>query len=82
MKNVTIALAKLDLTQIFKDKRLKWSAKRTSAGLIVVTACQQIVQNGNTWENVLLCFIGILPLCLSFFEKDCVNCNGCKKVKQ
>ena len=80
MKNLTIALAKLDLTQIFKDKRLKWSAKRTSAGLIVITACQQIVENGCTWPNVILCLIGVLPLCLSFFEKDDVFCKPCKKV--
>lgn len=76
MKNITIALAKLDLTQIFKDKRLKWSAKRTSAGLIVITACQQIVENGCTWPNTLLCFIGVLPLCMSFLEKDCVSCKA------
>jgi len=77
--NFTLALAKFDLTQIFKDKRLKWSAKRTSAGLIVITACQQIVENGCTWPNVILCLIGVLPICLSFFEKDFVSCKSCNK---
>jgi hypothetical protein len=77
LPNFTLALAKFDITQIFKDKRLKWSAKRTTSGLIVITACQQIVENTATWENVLLCCIGILPLCLSFFEKKDVDCK-CK----
>ena len=27
----------------------------------------------------ILCLIGILPLCLSFFEKDDVSCRPCKK---
>jgi hypothetical protein len=73
----SVALAKFDLTQIFKDKRLKWSARRTVTGVIVITACEQILQNGATWENVILCCVGILPLCLSFFERKCVDCK-CK----
>jgi len=73
--NFTLALAKFDLTQIFKDSRLKWSAKRTSSGLIIITACQQIVENGAGWENVVLCLIGVLPLCLSFFEPKACKCT-------
>jgi len=81
LPNFTLALAKFDLTQIFKDRRLKWSAKRTSSGLIIITACQQIVEQGAEWPNVLLCFIGVLPLCLSFFDKSDVTCKPCSKKK-
>lgn len=61
-----------DLTSIFKDKRFgdlkRWSAKRTIGGVIVLYALQSM--NGSiTWEGVSLCFIGVLPLCLSMFEK-------------
>lgn len=65
-------LQNLDLTTIFKDKRFgdlrRWSAKRTIGGVIVVYALESM--NGNiSWEGVVLCSIGILPLCLSMFEK-------------
>ncbi len=62
----------LDLTSIFKDKRFgdlkRWSAKRTIGGVIVLYALQSM--NGSiSWQGITLCFIGVLPLCLSMFEK-------------
>lgn len=72
MKNPLInnLLKGLDLTQIFKDKGdlKRWSAKRTIGGVIVTYA---LATMGDEIEplGVLLCFIGILPICLSFFEE-------------
>ena len=83
-------LSNFDLSSIFKDKRFgdlkRWSAKRTIGGVIVLYALQTM--NGAfSWEGVVMCGIGILPLCLSMFEsrggcgcsckKDCDNCK-CK----
>jgi len=63
----------LDLTAIFKDKKSgdgrRWSAKRTIGGAIVTYALTSM--NGEIeWEGVVLCAIGVLPLCLSMFEKN------------
>jgi hypothetical protein len=38
--------------------------------LIASTACYDIVQNGMTWEAVVLCLISILPLLASFKEQS------------
>jgi hypothetical protein len=62
--------SKLDLTELLKDKRLRWSAKRTIGALIAITACNDIVANGVTWMNVCLCFVAVLPLCLALLEND------------
>ena len=72
MNPLLILLSKLDLTEIFKTKgKLKrWSAKRTIGGVIVVTACSTILDNGLSWLAVIMCAIGIAPICLSFFEKN------------
>ena len=73
MKNKLLsALAGLDLTEAFKTKGdiKRWSAKRTIGGAIAVTACQDIVTNGNSWESVVLCAIAIIPISLSFFETE------------
>ncbi len=62
-------LSKLDLTEIFRDKGQlrKWSAKRTIGGVIVTYALTSM--NGEIeWDGVVLCVVGIVPLCLSFFE--------------
>jgi len=66
-------LAGLDLTQAFKTKGdlKRWSAKRTIGGLIAGTACNDIVLNGISWMAVVLAAISILPICLSFTEKQC-----------
>ena len=72
MKNpFKIVLAKFDLTQLFKDKGdlKRWSMKRTAGGAIVIEALYQIHEYGISWEAVVLCLIGITPLCLSFFER-------------
>jgi hypothetical protein len=37
-------------------------------GLIVSTACEQIVVNGISWEAIAMLIVGILPLALSTFE--------------
>lgn len=69
MKQVLSLLGKLDLTEIFRDKGKlrKWSAKRTIGGVIVTYALTSM--NGEIeWAGVVLCIVGIVPLCLSFFE--------------
>ena len=48
--------------------RLRWSTKNTMGGLIVSTACEQIVIYGITWQAIALCFVGILPLALSTLD--------------
>ena len=65
-------LSKLDLTEAFKTKGdlKRWSAKRTLGGTVVITACNEIVMHGITWQAVALAGIGVLPLCLSFFENE------------
>jgi hypothetical protein len=71
MNKVLSILQSLDITAIFKDKKFgdgkRWSAKRTVGGVIVTYALTSM--NGDlTWEGVVLCALGILPLCLSMFE--------------
>tara|TARA_Y100001972_G_C7664903_1_gene335945 strand:+ start:1461 stop:1685 length:225 start_codon:yes stop_codon:yes gene_type:complete len=68
-KQIIGLLSKLDLTEIFRDKGKlrKWSAKRTIGGVIVTYALTSM--NGQIeWNGVVLCVVGIVPLCLSFFE--------------
>ena len=68
-KAITGLLSKLDLTEIFRDKGglRKRSAKRTIGGVIVTYALTSM--NGAIeWNGVVLCVVGIVPLCLSFFE--------------
>lgn len=70
MKKSLAILSRLDLTEIFRDKGKlrKWSAKRTIGGLIVTYALTSM--NGEIeWNGVVLCVVGIVPLCLSFFER-------------
>jgi hypothetical protein len=66
-------LMSLDLTEAFKTKGdlKRWSAKRTIGGLIAGTACNDIVLNGISWMAVVLAAISIVPICLSFTEKQC-----------
>lgn len=74
MKNKLLqTLTSLDLTEVFKTKGdlKRWSAKRTIGGLIAGTACNDIVLNGITWMAVILAAISIVPICLSFTEKQC-----------
>lgn len=65
-------IASLDVTQVFKTKGdlRRWSAKRTIGGAIVAEALYQIHENGISTELLILCGIGVLPLCLSFLEKN------------
>jgi hypothetical protein len=37
-------------------------------GLIVSTACEQVVVHGITWQSIAMCVVGILPLALSTLE--------------
>lgn len=64
-------LGKFDFTELFKGKgNLKrWSSKRTIGGVIVTYALYSM-DGAITPYGVALCFIGVLPLCLSFLEKD------------
>ena len=81
MKNI---LKGLDITSIFKEKKWgdlkRWSAKRTIGGVMVAYAINSM-GGAITWEGVTMCLIGVLPLCLSMFERNCnKNCNcKCKK---
>lgn len=72
VSKVAQLLSGLDLTQAFKTKGdlKRWSAKRTIGGSIVLTACHEILETGCTWPLVTLCAVGVLPLCLSFFEPE------------
>ena len=71
MNKIFSILESLDFTAMFKDKKFgdgkRWSAKRTVGGAIVTYALTSM--NGDiVWEGVVLCALGILPLCLSMFE--------------
>lgn len=70
-KVLTSILSGLDLTQVFKTKGdlKRWSAKRTIGGTIALTGCSVILEGGLNWQSVALCAIGVVPICLSFFEK-------------
>ena len=59
------------LTSAFESKGdlRRWSVKNTAGGIIVTTACEQIVVHGITYEAILLCFVGVLPLLFSTLEK-------------
>ena len=67
----------IDITSIFKDKKFgdlkRWSAKRTIGGAIVLYSLNTMGES-ISYEGVILCAIGILPLCLSMFE-----CRKCDK---
>ena len=73
-KILTDIFSKFDLTDVFKDKRFgdmkRWSAKRTVGGSIVLYSLSAMGGQIN-WEGITLCLIGVLPLCLSMFEKRC-----------
>tara|TARA_R110002020_G_scaffold49786_2_gene141404 strand:- start:4375 stop:4614 length:240 start_codon:yes stop_codon:yes gene_type:complete len=72
----------LDITSIFKDKKFgdlkRWSAKRSIGGVIVVYSLQTMGES-ISWEGIVLCAIGVLPLCLSMFERteSKCKCNKC-----
>ena len=70
MKKPPRLIAKFDLTEIFRDKGglRKWSAKRTIGGLIVTYSLASM-EGEIEWKGVVLCVVGIVPLCLSFFER-------------
>ena len=71
MKPAFEILKNLDLTEMFKTKGdlKRWSAKRTIGGAIVTEALWQIHAHGLSWEGIVLAGVGIVPLCLSFFER-------------
>lgn len=70
--NILPLLQNLDVSEAFKTKGdlKRWSAKRTVGGVIALTACNDVVQNGITWPAVAMCGVAIIPLCVSFFEKN------------
>jgi hypothetical protein len=59
------------ITEIFKTKGdlKRWSAKRTVGGILALTACEEIVRNGLTWEAVALAAIAVVPITASMFER-------------
>lgn len=71
MKQALTLLSKLDLSTIFREKGelRKWSAKRTIGGVIVTYSLTAM--NGDiTINGIVLCIVGIVPLCLSFFDRS------------
>ncbi len=62
----------LDVTEAFKTKGdlRRWSAKRTVGGLIATTACGDVIAHGMSWPAVAMCAVAIVPLCLSFLERE------------
>jgi len=62
---------------VFKEgqKQKKWSAKRSVSGVIVTAAVTDMSINGVRWENVILCFIAVLPLCFSVFNNESSTCK-------
>jgi len=55
--------------EMFKDKRGKWSSKRTVSGVLATACVIQIEANGLDINTLLLALISVLPLCFSVFEK-------------
>ena len=51
-----------------KGNLRRWSPKNTVGGVIAGCACEQVVIHGITWPAVCMCLVGVIPLCLSFFE--------------
>ena len=79
--NIKNILKSIDITSIFKDKKFgdlkRWSAKRTIGGAIVIYSLNVMGESIN-WEGIVLCAIGVLPLCLSMFETRCQSkCDKC-----
>ena len=71
MKETLVSiLQKFDLTEIFKTKGKlrRWSAKRSVGGVLVMAAINDMNSNGVNVFNLVLAGLGVLPLCLSFFE--------------
>jgi hypothetical protein len=65
--------------ELFKDNKGKWSSKRTVSGVIVLAASADITANGITTNNLVLAFIGVLPLLFSVFEKNPICGTDCCK---
>ena len=57
------------IPEMFKDRKGKWSSKRTVSGVLAIATVTQIESNGIDTNTLLLAFISILPLCFSVFEK-------------
>jgi len=70
-KQLLEILKSFDLTELLKGKGdlRRWSAKRTIGGLIVVYSLTSM-EGAITTNGIILCCVGILPLCMSFLEKD------------
>lgn len=70
-KHLLDLIKAFDISQLLKGKGnlRRWSAKRTIGGLIVVYALTSM-DGEITTNGIILCCVGILPLCISFLEKD------------
>jgi len=55
--------------ELLKDRRGKWSSKRTVSGVLAVACVINIEQYGITTNALLLALISVIPLCFSVFEK-------------
>jgi len=55
--------------ELLKDRRGKWSSKRTVSGVLAVACVINIEQYGITTNALILAAISVIPLCFSAFEK-------------
>ncbi len=55
--------------ELLKDRRGKWSSKRTISGVLAVACAINIDQYGITTNALILAAISVIPLCFSVFEK-------------
>ena len=55
---------------LLKDRKGKWSSKRTVSGVLAVACVINIEQYGVSTNALILAFISVLPLCFSVFEKS------------
>lgn len=63
------------LPDLLKDKNRKWSAKRTISGVLVYVVSNHLQSHELSWMVVVFTLVAVLPLCLSFFERNCVSCK-------
>tara|TARA_R100000664_G_scaffold23184_1_gene32764 strand:- start:8 stop:232 length:225 start_codon:yes stop_codon:yes gene_type:complete len=66
-------LKTFDITELFKGKkggRLRWSSKRSIGGALATICVMDIQKHGINEYNLILASISVLPICLSFFEKE------------
>ncbi len=81
MKKLTKINLLSSIADVFKEgqKQKKWSAKRSISGVLCAAVISDISINGISWENVLLAFISVLPLCFSVFKNESCTNSSCRR---